>query len=103
MVADAAMLHVEVAFALPERQWIIGLEVPAGTSVRQAADLALRQSSFPKLPAETSLETDLGIFGRRLSNPEHQVLRDGDRVEIYRPLEIDPKTARAERAIPKTN
>jgi putative ubiquitin-RnfH superfamily antitoxin RatB of RatAB toxin-antitoxin module len=98
MAADASMLHVEVAFALPERQWIIGLEVPAGTSARQAVDLARHEPSFPTLPKETSLETDLGIFGKRLGDPDHQVLREGDRVEIYRPLEIDPKTARAERA-----
>lgn len=103
MVADPAMLHVEVAFALPERQWIFSLEVPAGTSARQAADLAIREPSFPQLPAETSLEANLGIFGRRLNDPDLQVLRDGDRVEIYRPLEIDPKAARAERAIRKTN
>lgn len=101
MAADASMLHVEVAFALPERQWIIGLEVPAGTSARQAVDLAMRDPSFPRLPAETSPDTDLGIFGKRLSDPDHRVLREGDRVEIYRPLQLDPKMARAERAIRK--
>lgn len=101
MAANASMLHVEVAFALPERQWLIGIEVPAGTSARGAVDLARREPSFPELPPETSLQTDLGIFGKRLSDPDHQRLREGDRVEIYRPLQIDPKVARAERATRK--
>jgi putative ubiquitin-RnfH superfamily antitoxin RatB of RatAB toxin-antitoxin module len=64
-------------------------------------DLAMREPCFPELPPDTSLETDLGIFGKHLSDPDHQVLSEGDRIEIYRPLQIDPKTARAERAVRK--
>lgn len=97
--AERRRLRVEVAFALPERQRLVTLEVPEGTSARQAVSLARLEAHFPELPPSTFREADLGIFGRRLRDPEHEALREGDRVEVYRPLQIDPKAARAERAV----
>lgn len=91
-------IEVEVAFALPERQCIVSLRVPGGTSARQAVAMAGLEARFPELPPTTFLEADLGIFGRRLRDPDGQRLKAGDRVEVYRPLEIDPKAARAARA-----
>lgn len=91
-------LEVEVAFALPDRQRIVSLTVPEGTTARQAVALAGLEQHFPECPPATFAEADLGIFGRRLRDPEGQRLRAGDRVEVYRPLEIDPKAARAARA-----
>ncbi|GHC34631.1 RnfH family protein [Aidingimonas halophila] len=93
-----AFLSVEVAFALPERQKIVSLEVSPGTTARQAVVQADMPRHFPDLPESTFLKADLGIFGQALRDPESHVLRDGDRVEIYRPLLIDPKEARARRA-----
>lgn len=95
-------LAVEVAFALPERQKLIVLHVPAGTTARQAVRLAQLSRHFPDLPATTFEQAELGIFGQRLRDPDHHALRSGDRVEIYRALEIDPKQARAQRAIEST-
>ncbi|PXX94849.1 RnfH family protein [Halomonas sp. LBP4] len=94
----ATEIEVEVAFALPERQRIVTLAVPEGTTARQAVRLAGLETLFPELPPSTFGEADLGIFGKPLRDPDHQVLRAGDRVEVYRPLVIDPKAARAERA-----
>lgn len=93
-----AMLEVEVAFALPERQRIIPLAVPEGTTPRQAVAMAGLEEAFPELPPATFREADLGIFGRRLRDPDAERLRAGDRVEVYRPLQLDPKAARSERA-----
>ncbi|SEM01381.1 RnfH family protein [Halomonas daqiaonensis] len=92
------MLDIEVAFALPERQRIIQLVVPEGTTARQAVAMAGLEAAFPELPSVTFRQADLGIFGKRLRDPEAVRLRSGDRVEVYRPLQIDPKAARSERA-----
>ncbi|WP_322557115.1 RnfH family protein [Halomonas sp.] len=93
-----AMLDVEVAFALPGRQRIISLSVPEGTTARQAVTMAGLEAAFPELPPATFRQADLGIFGKRLGDPDAVRLRTGDRVEVYRPLQIDPKAARSERA-----
>jgi putative ubiquitin-RnfH superfamily antitoxin RatB of RatAB toxin-antitoxin module len=92
------MLEVEVAFALPERQRLIPLAVPEGTTARQAVAMAGLEAAFPELPQATFREADLGIFGKRLRDPDAVRLRAGDRVEVYRPLQLDPKAARSARA-----
>lgn len=93
-----AEIPVEVAFALPERQEVVALDVPLGTTAGEAVTLADLPGRFPELPAETFAHADLGIFGRRLREPHEHRLRAGDRVELYRPLLIDPKQARLARA-----
>ncbi|MDN3554705.1 RnfH family protein [Halomonas maura] len=92
------LLRVEVAFALPHRQRIVELTVPEGTTARQAVVLARLEEHFPEVAPASFREADLGIFGKALRDPERQPLREGDRVEVYRPLKIDPKAARAARA-----
>lgn len=90
-----AMLNVEVAYALADKQKIVSLQVPEGTTVRQAAMQSGLEADFPGLDLETS---PLGIFGRAVGKPDEQVLEAGDRVEIYRPLQADPKEVRKQRA-----
>ncbi len=86
-------ITVEVAYALPERQTIIELRVAEGTTALEAA----RQSGVAEKFDGIDLENDkLGIFGKAVS--PQQVLRPGDRVEIYRPLIADPKEVRKARA-----
>ncbi|HSP30910.1 MAG TPA: RnfH family protein [Halomonas sp.] len=94
----AETLSVEVAYALPRRQRIVALRVPEGTTARQAVTLADLPAHFPDVPEHAFTRAPLGIFGKALRNPETQKLREGDRVEIYRTLAIDPKAARLERA-----
>jgi putative ubiquitin-RnfH superfamily antitoxin RatB of RatAB toxin-antitoxin module len=87
-----AELAVEVAYAGPEGQGVVALEVPSGTSVWEAVVRAL-----PHLPAGLAPDPQrLGIFARKVA-PE-RVLEAGDRVEIYRPLILDPMEARRRRA-----
>jgi uncharacterized protein len=85
-------LNIEVSYARPEQQWLIAVKLPVGACVQDAIKAAL--ASLPALP---DLTGNLGIFAQaaRLDT----VLQDGDRVEIYRPLQVDPKLQRRERAV----
>lgn len=94
----AEMLTVEVAYALPHKQRLVALRVPQGTTACQAVSLANLPALFPELPRDAFMQAPLGIFGKALRTPDTEILREGDRVEVYRPLAIDPKAARLERA-----
>jgi len=84
---------VEVTYATPNKQLIIPVNVPQGSLVRDAIELSGIKKEFP----EINLETDpVGIFGKH-TTLDH-VLREKDRVEIYRPLIADPKEIRRQRA-----
>ena len=91
----AELIRVEVAYALPHKQKIIEVNVPVGTSILAAAELSGITSEFPELDLSAA---KFGIFGKASANPAAEELREGDRVEIYRPLLIDPKQARLNRA-----
>lgn len=86
-------LDIEVVYAGPDRQWRVPLKVPAGTTVIEAIEASGLRSRIPMLALDP---TSVGVFGRRVA-PETP-LRDGDRVEIYRPLRADPKELRRARA-----
>lgn len=86
-------VNVEVAYAKPESQVIIALEVTPGTTAVQAIAQSGIMQRFPELEAD---DHKFGIFGK-VCKPD-QPLREGDRVEIYRPLIADPKQVRKERA-----
>ncbi len=86
-------IAVEVAYALPERQALIAIRVPVGTTALEAVRASRIAEAFEDLDAEAA---PLGVFGRRVEADE--VLRDGDRVEIYRPLTADPKEVRRQLA-----
>ncbi len=88
-MTSVSEMTVEVAFALPEKQTLLALQVPVNTTVIQAVE----SSGILDLHPEIDLARQkLGIFGR-LAKPS-EVLRPGDRVEIYRPLKADPKEVR---------
>jgi hypothetical protein len=93
-MSDAASIRVEVAFALPQRQMILALDVPPGTTALEAARLSGIADQFPELAIDEG--TRLGIFGQVIA--PSQALQTGDRVEIYRPLIADPKEVRKARA-----
>lgn len=86
-------IKVEIAYALPQEQVILSLAVAPGTTIQQAIE---QSSMLKKFPDIDLARNKLGIFGK-LSKPE-TVLRDRDRVEIYRPLIADPKEVRKKRA-----
>jgi uncharacterized protein len=80
-------IHVEVAYATPDRQWLIGLDAPAGTTAGEAIRLSGLLEELPGLDTAS-----VGIFGEHVE-PGRE-LEDGDRVEIYRPLIADPREER---------
>jgi putative ubiquitin-RnfH superfamily antitoxin RatB of RatAB toxin-antitoxin module len=86
-------IRVDVAFALRERQALISLDLDRSSTVEQAIRRSGILDDFPEIDIARS---QVGIFGR-LASLETRV-RDGDRVEIYRPLIAEPKQARRERA-----
>lgn len=89
------MIRAEVAYALPERQKIVSVDLPEGSSVRDAALQSGLDAHFDGLDLATA---KLGLFGKAVSKPEQQLIKNGDRVEIYRPLIADPKVVRKQRA-----
>jgi hypothetical protein len=100
MVDAEARIVVEVAYALPERQRIIALEVAPGTTALAAVVQSGIVREFSDIDPATA---DMGIFskpldGKTLPLPSEYQLKPRDRVEIYRPLLADPKAARAQRA-----
>ena len=81
-----------VAFATPERQWLWQVLLPDGATVADALAEARARSAEDTVP----WDADVGIFGELCDRSA--VPRDGDRIEIYRPLRLDPKESRRERA-----
>ncbi|MEK7815812.1 MAG: RnfH family protein [Pseudomonadota bacterium] len=89
----AATLRVEVAFATPHAQVTIETRVPPATTVAEAIRLS---GVLGRCPEIDLAKNAVGIFGERARLDD--VVQDGDRVEIYRPLIADPKEARRRRA-----
>ena len=87
-------LRVEVVFALPEQQELIELSLTSGTTVSQAIDLSGIAGRFPD---HDFGNYEVGVWGKIV--PLSTVLQDGDRVEVYRPLRIDPRDARRKLAL----
>ncbi|BCF96910.1 UPF0125 protein [Paraburkholderia sp. PGU19] len=85
-------LTIEVCYALPGEQTLIELQVPQGTTLGQAIDASGILAQHPGIDL-TKQKT--GVFGKL--KPLDAVLADHDRVEIYRPLIVDPKLARQRR------
>ena len=90
-----ALIDVEVVYALAHVQRLVRLQVPVGTTARQAAERSGLVAEFPELDLSNC---PLGIFGKALREPQGYALQAGERVEIYRPLIADPKEVRKQRA-----
>jgi len=88
-------IRVEVAYALPDRQESVTVDVPEGTSMLSAVKASSICERFPGLDPDN---TDMGIFGKAIKQPDQHKVQVGDRIELYRPLMIDPKQARLNRA-----
>jgi len=87
------MIHAVVVYALPQQAYVLDIQLPRGATVSAAIEASGILDTVPQLRRGP---LDVGIFGRicALQDP----LQEGDRVEIYRPLEADPKDARRRRA-----
>lgn len=92
-MAKSEGLSVRVVYALPDQQVGVDLRLPRGTSL---ADAVTRSGLLEKFPEAAAQPLACAIFGRAV--PLTHELRDGDRIEILRPLLIDPKQSRREAA-----
>ena len=92
-MSSTDLVAIEVAYALPHRQALLRLDVPAGTTVEEA----IRRSGLPEqFPEIDPGSAKTGIFGKQV--PGSTEVKPGDRVEIYRQLKIDPREQRRRRA-----
>ncbi|PVZ33003.1 RnfH family protein [Pseudomonas sp. CC120222-01a] len=89
------MVKVEVAYATAERQWLLVCDVPDGVTVREALRLSGIAGQVSGLDVE---QCPVGIFGKVVADAHERPVEEGDRLEIYRPLQLDPKEARRQRA-----
>ncbi|MDP1772042.1 MAG: RnfH family protein [Methylobacter sp.] len=88
------MVNVEVAYAKPEQQVIVTVAMEEGATVEAAIESSGLLELFPEIAMS---ELKVGIFG--VACKLDQLVREGDRIEIYRPLVHDPKEARRQRAL----
>lgn len=86
-------IQVEVCYATPQEQCLLSLIVPKNTNVQNVILSSKILERFPELKLEQLV---VGIFGKKCTL--QTLLSEGDRIEIYRPLTIDPKVARRLRA-----
>lgn len=91
-------VRVEVAYARPDRQWLLVLDVQEGAT---AHDALLASGLLAECPELQIGEPVLGVWSRKVA--PGVVLEAGDRLEVYRPLVADPKTARRHRAARQRN
>ena len=87
------LIKVEVLYALPHEQTLLNVEVAQGATLSDAVKISGMLEKYPEIDLASN---KVGIFGK-LSKPD-VVLREKDRVEIYRPLLADPKEVRRKRA-----
>jgi putative ubiquitin-RnfH superfamily antitoxin RatB of RatAB toxin-antitoxin module len=95
-MAEPAELQVYVAYATAQHEFVRPLRVAPGTTVGQAIEQSGVLASFPDINLVTQ---PVGIYGKKKTLDT--VLRERDRIEIYRPLVADPKDSRRKRAAKK--
>ena len=91
-----ASLRIEVVLALPGGEDAVTLRLPAGATAGEAVQASGVLERHPRIGAARH---EIGIYGRMVG--AHALLSDGDRVEVYRALLLEPKEARRRRALRK--
>ena len=89
-------LNIEVVYAEPGKQSLLAFQVACGTTARQAVLQSALVTEFPHVDFAAA---PIGIFGKKVK--DSAPLREGDRVEVYRALLIDPKENRRRKAAAK--
>lgn len=91
--STGASIRVQVCYALPDHAFLRAVALPPGATLEQA----VRESGLLRERPEIDMATcTVGVYAKKKTLAT--VLRDGDRVEVYRPLQADPKDARRRRA-----
>ena len=87
------LVHIEVVYGLPHKQVLLSLKVPAESTILSCIKMSGIVAHFPEIKPEEAI---VGIFSR----PEklETIIKENDRIEIYRPLTADPKEMRKLRA-----
>lgn len=93
MTVETNTIQVEVVYALPHEQRVLDLVVDASTSVEE---IILHSGILEMFPEIDLKKNKVGVFSRNVKL--NAVVKDGDRIEIYRPLLADPKEIRRKRA-----
>lgn len=93
MAIPIDLIHVEVAYALPKQQILLAIQIPASSSVEQAIIASGILQQYPEIDLQKNL---VGIYGKQVSLSA--LLKNGDRIEIYRSLLQNPNAARLARA-----
>ena len=83
-----------MVYALAREQRLYRVDVPLGTTLRQAIERSHILDDYPAIDLSVN---KVGVFGELCDL--NDTLQPGDRIEIYRPLQIDPKTARRAKAL----
>ncbi|QZI69942.1 RnfH family protein [Pseudomonas protegens] len=89
------LIVIEVVHAAVDRQVLLSVQVPQGSTLLAALEASSIKEHFAGLDLAAC---PVGIFGKQVSDPEQYVVQAGDRIEIYRPLLADPKEVRRLRA-----
>ncbi len=92
MQKNPSIIEVDVCYALAERQTLLQVTLPVGATVQQAIDASDLLTLHPEIDLA---KQKVGIFGKLKSLQTALIMHD--RVEIYRPLKIEPKLARQQR------
>ncbi|WP_421548063.1 RnfH family protein [Pseudomonas sp. QD4] len=88
-------IEIEVVYAAVDRQVLLKVSLPAGSTLRAGLMASGIATQFPVLDVQSC---PVGIFGKVIADPDRHVLQAGERIEIYRPLLADPKEVRRLRA-----
>ena len=92
-MGDTAKISVQICYALPGGSFLEALTLDKGATITHAIEASGLLRSHPEIDLS---QQRLGIFGKlKAADTE---LRDGDRIEVYRPLQADPKETRRRRA-----
>jgi hypothetical protein len=89
----ADRIHATVVYCLPDRQHILPVDLPPGATLR---DAVVASGLLSLEPGVSVAALDVGVFNK--PRPADTRVRQGDRIEVYRPLSVDPKAARRMRA-----
>ena len=87
------LMHIEVAYALPTKQSLVDVAIKEGATVEEVIQASNLLNEYPDIDLSS---TKVGIWSRVVKLRD--TVKDGDRIEIYRPLIADPKEIRKRRA-----
>ncbi len=96
MEQPSSLINIEVAYATAQQQWLLSLQLESGSTAADAVTMAVKSGQLPQGLSLDDLA--VGVWSKVLKSPQTYRLQAGDRVELYRPLTLDPMEIRKARA-----